>query len=53
MGKLLFEAPIRPVSILVVGMLRKDGLDENLKKIPRTPPPGDAVFLFEKESNLN
>jgi len=39
------------VSISIVGILGKDGPDENVERIPRTLSSGDPVLLFQKESN--
>ena len=52
MGKSFSQPLISPVPILIVGILRKNGLDENIQRISRTRSPGDAVMLFQKKSDL-
>ena len=39
------------VSISIVGILGKDGPDENIERISRTVSPRDPVLLFQKERN--
>jgi hypothetical protein len=39
------------VPISIVGILGKDGLDENVERISGALSPGDPVLLFQKESN--
>ncbi len=51
-GESSFQSLISFVSILIVGVLRKNGLNENIERIPRRGPRGDAVLLFEKEGDV-
>jgi hypothetical protein len=51
MGKPCSQSLVGLVSISIVGILGKNGLDENIERIFRTLSPRDLVSLFQKESD--
>jgi len=51
-GESTFQPFVGTVSISIVGVLRENGLDEDIERIGLLLPWGDAVTLFEKTGNL-
>ncbi len=48
MGKTCFQSLIGFVPISIVGILGKNGLDEDIKGVPCKFPPWDSVLPFQK-----